>query len=165
MAVEYTLVLIVRRFQQWRNISPYTYLEWQTNDTLQLQRLAHEELGYGTWSRAIAGNPVTAAGEKLSVLDISDNSHPVLVRPRAMRKVDTSPTAAEKLDLTDSAIITLTDTSSPTSRTDLKIIKSVSTLVNDNEPQDLVDSTGPTSGCNRSEALPANAVGESRQDK
>ena len=163
MAVEHTVVLIVRRFQQWRNISPYTYLEWQTNDTLQLQRLAHEELGYGTWSRAVAGNPVTAAGEKLSVLGIKDDTHPVLIRPKAMRGIDASPTDAEKLHLTDSVAITLIGTASPTSPTDIKTLNPVSTFANHTEPVVSVNSTGPIFGSDRSEAFPANARGESRQ--
>jgi hypothetical protein len=56
----------------------YSRLEWCTNGTLQLQRLAHEELGLGTWKSCIQDVPVTLAGEKLGLLDITEADHPVL---------------------------------------------------------------------------------------
>ncbi|KAH8696936.1 hypothetical protein GQ44DRAFT_733494 [Phaeosphaeriaceae sp. PMI808] len=64
--------------------SAYTRLEWQANSTLQLQRLAHEPLGFGTWSRTMENVPVTAAGELLGVFNIADKRHPRLVRPERM---------------------------------------------------------------------------------
>lgn len=54
---------------------------------MQLQRLAHEELGCGTW---IGGDrfPITTAfGEKLAVIDISDPGHPKLVNSMAATRV------------------------------------------------------------------------------
>lgn len=59
-------------------------LEWAINDTLQLQRLAHEELGCGTW--IAEGFPITAPGEKLAVLDVSDPAQPKLVNPASTAK-------------------------------------------------------------------------------
>lgn len=38
------------------------------NETLQLQRLAHEELGLGTWTRCDKDVPVTTRFERLGVL-------------------------------------------------------------------------------------------------
>ena len=49
----------------------YAQLEWETNSTLQLQRLAHEGIGLGIWSHQTNSVPVTERGEKLGVLDIS----------------------------------------------------------------------------------------------
>ncbi|KAF2962752.1 hypothetical protein GQX73_g10823 [Xylaria multiplex] len=59
----------------------YPHLEWTANSTLQLQRLAHEELGFGTWSEGTETIPVTKPGQLLGSLDISDPKHPVLRRP------------------------------------------------------------------------------------
>jgi hypothetical protein len=57
---------------------PYKSLEWITNNTLQLQRLAHEALDAGTWKGAYDSYPTTEAGERLAMLDITDPSHPKL---------------------------------------------------------------------------------------
>lgn len=58
----------------------YAYLEWITNDTLQLHRVAHEGSNKtdGTWSRCTSWVPTTAPGALLSSLDISDLKHPRL---------------------------------------------------------------------------------------
>ncbi|KAF2138635.1 uncharacterized protein K452DRAFT_204656, partial [Aplosporella prunicola CBS 121167] len=61
----------------------YKNLEWLSNETLQLQRLAHEQLGAGTWSGATGGNlvPVTEHGQLLARLDASNSRHPRLMVP------------------------------------------------------------------------------------
>lgn len=56
----------------------YPKLEWATNEILQLQRLAHEASGTGTWSRGTGPIPVTRPGDLLAVLDIADPTHPKL---------------------------------------------------------------------------------------
>lgn len=56
----------------------YGDLEWSTNATLQLQRLAHEAIGMGTWRRGTEYVPVTRPGEMLGLLDISNALHPRL---------------------------------------------------------------------------------------
>ncbi|KAF2629796.1 hypothetical protein BU25DRAFT_274351 [Macroventuria anomochaeta] len=67
----------------------YAYAEWQTGSTLQLQRLAHESLGVGTWSNTTGTVPVTRSEEKLATLDISDPTHARLMRPSVeLAKVD-----------------------------------------------------------------------------
>jgi hypothetical protein len=43
-------------------------LEWELNDKFHLQRLAHEELGFGSWSLQ-NGIPITEAGDVLAVLE------------------------------------------------------------------------------------------------
>ncbi|KAL9616527.1 MAG: hypothetical protein Q9160_008620 [Pyrenula sp. 1 TL-2023] len=58
----------------------YKRLEWITNETLQLQRLVHEEFGLGTWSGASSSIPVTEKNEKLGTLDISNEDHPIMTR-------------------------------------------------------------------------------------
>jgi hypothetical protein len=70
-------------------VKPYQQLEWRTNDAMQLQRLAHEELGFGTWTDVANVVPVTRNGELLSSLDISDPKHPKLqVSPLAINHND-----------------------------------------------------------------------------
>lgn len=64
-----------------KGYNKYPYLEWTANSTLQLQRLAHEELGFGTWSEGTETIPVTKPGQLLGSLDISDPKHPILRRP------------------------------------------------------------------------------------
>ncbi|KAF4543485.1 Cytochrome p450 protein [Lasiodiplodia theobromae] len=60
----------------------YARLEWSANETLQLQRLAHEELGVGPWEACDSAVPVTTRkGERLGVLDLEDWTHPRLKAP------------------------------------------------------------------------------------
>ncbi len=61
-----------------RGYRPYANLEWTSNETLQLQRLAHEGIGLGAWSGTTETVPVTERGEHLGVLDISNPAHPKL---------------------------------------------------------------------------------------
>ncbi|KAI1357338.1 hypothetical protein F5Y08DRAFT_352669 [Xylaria arbuscula] len=56
----------------------YAHLEWTTNATLQLQRLAHDEVGSGTWSQCLRYIPHTKTNELLACLDIMDPEHPIL---------------------------------------------------------------------------------------
>ena len=66
-----------------RGIIKASSAEWFNNDTLQLQRMAHEELGLGHWeiSKIPQNIPVTEKGQLLGVLDCSDRKHPRLVNP------------------------------------------------------------------------------------
>ncbi|KAI3319692.1 hypothetical protein HD806DRAFT_547935 [Xylariaceae sp. AK1471] len=68
-------------YKKW-GCKTYAYLEWTTNSTLQLQRLAHEELALGTWSKGTGEVPTTEPGDLLGCLDISNPDHPVLIPPR-----------------------------------------------------------------------------------
>lgn len=82
--ISFTLESAILWIEERRNITKKSRLEWFTNDTFQLQRLAHEELGIGTWNgctgpRAI---PVTEKGELLAVLDATDLEHPRLMADR-----------------------------------------------------------------------------------
>ncbi|KAI0198859.1 hypothetical protein F4808DRAFT_462435 [Astrocystis sublimbata] len=81
------LQLVIEPLTNWiqrhNTKTHYTQLEWVTNNTMQLQRLAHEELGFGNWSKATDFVPITEYGEKLGVLDIRDPSHPILTKTRS----------------------------------------------------------------------------------
>lgn len=72
---------IIAFFQRRRQLDTYARLEWATNETLQLQRLAHEELGLGTWHGTAEAVPYTDGGQKLAVLDVADPEHPRLKAP------------------------------------------------------------------------------------
>jgi hypothetical protein len=63
----------------------YARIEWHSTTTMQLQRLAHEGVGSGTWSGADGSIPVTRGGEFLAPLDISDPNHPRLVASRELK--------------------------------------------------------------------------------
>jgi hypothetical protein len=76
MLLSASLPYITRRLQRHRK--PFASLEWITNDTLQLQRLAHEALGAGVWEGACDDYPRTRSGNQLAVLDITDQKHPRL---------------------------------------------------------------------------------------
>ncbi|KAI1264352.1 hypothetical protein F5Y18DRAFT_436738 [Xylariaceae sp. FL1019] len=58
--------------------APHKHLEWTTNATYQLQRLAHEEIGAGTWSHGTNTFPTTKPNELIAALDITDSRHPTL---------------------------------------------------------------------------------------
>ncbi|KAI0429645.1 hypothetical protein F5Y09DRAFT_356792 [Xylaria sp. FL1042] len=72
----------------------YEHLEWASNATLQLQRLAHEEAGFGTWSNCTGTAPSTKADELLGALDITNADHPIL-KPPTTEKTDNLQTSIE----------------------------------------------------------------------
>ncbi|KAL9106008.1 MAG: hypothetical protein Q9227_008916 [Pyrenula ochraceoflavens] len=78
--LDLTLESIIVLVEGRRGTLKHHRLEWFTNSVLQMQRLAHEELGLGTWKGCggTSSVPVTRKGELLAVLDISDLEHPIL---------------------------------------------------------------------------------------
>ncbi|GAW24524.1 hypothetical protein ANO14919_141110 [Xylariales sp. No.14919] len=88
ISTSYLLEVVSEFLAKRKGYRQHAHLEWNTNTTLQLQRLAHEELGLGTWSRCADDVPATMPGELLGLLDISDLKHPVLHTPE---EVDESP--------------------------------------------------------------------------
>ncbi|TGJ84260.1 hypothetical protein E0Z10_g4490 [Xylaria hypoxylon] len=83
-----------------RKYRQHAHLEWTTNATLQLQRLAHEEIRVGTWSECTDTIPVTKADELLGCLDITDLTHPILAPPK---EIDV-PFQAQEVDETPDTI-------------------------------------------------------------
>ena len=71
---------LVSYVQRERDLKDYRRLAWKSNGLLQLQRLAHEEAGFGTWERCAKVVPVTAKGEVLANLDVRNPEHPVFLR-------------------------------------------------------------------------------------
>ncbi|KAF9697639.1 hypothetical protein EKO04_004170 [Ascochyta lentis] len=55
--------------------------QWQAGSTLQLQRIAHENLGLGIWKRTDEAVPVTRADDLLGVFDTKNLRHARLVQP------------------------------------------------------------------------------------
>jgi hypothetical protein len=83
----------------------HSVLEWSATSICQLQRLAHEKAGYGTWENCSSDNPVTRTGEDLGLLDVEDVDHPVLKFKRkqverfGIRRTDTGlETLVESID-------------------------------------------------------------------
>ncbi|KAF7505123.1 hypothetical protein GJ744_001263 [Endocarpon pusillum] len=97
--ISFVLPIAVERVQRRRN--PYSSVEWIANETLQLQRLAHEAVGAGTWQGTHTDWPTTAQTESLAVLDMSHPKHPKL-------KV-----AAKKDELSDSSGTTIASVQVP----------------------------------------------------
>ncbi|KAI0543446.1 hypothetical protein F4679DRAFT_111141 [Xylaria curta] len=62
--------------------------------TLQLQRLAYDELGSGIWLKCIDDIPAAKQDQLLGSLDISDLDHPVLRPPQ---KEDAQPQTEKTL--------------------------------------------------------------------
>ncbi|KAI1368962.1 hypothetical protein F5Y08DRAFT_353496 [Xylaria arbuscula] len=76
--ISYSIEPILTCFHRRGKYSQYKYLEWVTNESLQLHRLAHEGVGWGTWSRATEDVPITKDGQVLGCLDITEPLHPNL---------------------------------------------------------------------------------------
>ncbi|KAL9625381.1 MAG: hypothetical protein Q9160_000444 [Pyrenula sp. 1 TL-2023] len=70
---------LFRFIQRRGKFGSYKHLEWISNETLQLQRMAHEEVGAGTWTGTDESLPTTSRGERLATLNIDDRKHPRLV--------------------------------------------------------------------------------------
>ncbi|KAI1176643.1 hypothetical protein F4777DRAFT_545388 [Nemania sp. FL0916] len=71
----------------------YEVFEWIIHDSLQLHRLAQEEIGMGTWSGGAEEVPTTKPDDELADVDISDTKHPVLCRklPTVTSAVELKP--------------------------------------------------------------------------
>lgn len=77
----YTIEPLARWIQRRRNLDVYARLEWTVNETLQLQRMAHEELGLGSWLDCDKDVPITQGRDRLAVIDLAELSHPRLKAP------------------------------------------------------------------------------------
>lgn len=61
-----------------KHYNQHAHLEWIIQGNLQLQRLAHEAIGFGDWSKCTNTVPTTPANEPLGYLDTTDSEHPIL---------------------------------------------------------------------------------------
>lgn len=76
--ISYLLEPIAACFHRRGKYNDHTYYEWMSNSSFQLQRLAHQGIGAGTWSGVTDNIPITRAGDELAVLDFSDPTMPIL---------------------------------------------------------------------------------------
>lgn len=83
MILSCTVEPILGCIRRRRNLDIYARLEWSANETLQLQRLAHEAIGAGAWTECDGAVPVTTGRDCLAVLDVDDPKHPRLKLPPA----------------------------------------------------------------------------------
>lgn len=60
--------------------STHSRLEWQSMNFLQLQRMAHQGIGSGTWLRTTSETPITLPYQELAMLDVRDQNKPLLRR-------------------------------------------------------------------------------------
>lgn len=77
----YLLEPIFTSLHERKGYKQHEHLEWTANSTLQLQRLAHQEVGSGTWSGCTKTVPTTKTHEMLRGLDITDLENPVIIPP------------------------------------------------------------------------------------
>ncbi|KAF1955428.1 hypothetical protein CC80DRAFT_474937 [Byssothecium circinans] len=91
--------------------SVHSRLEWRTMSFLQLQRMAHEGVGSGTWQKTRSGNPVTIPYQKLGMLDVRDKKRPTMTWKSEELQDYYSPRSGPKLRHEDSkSEIARTDT-------------------------------------------------------
>ena len=91
--LEVTTEPLLRFVQRRHHVGLYQRLEWVTNETLQLQRMAHEGLGAGTWTGTADSLPTSMKDECLAKLDVSDETHPRLVF-ESLFKSEEKPTSS-----------------------------------------------------------------------
>ena len=81
--------------QREKNPNDYHRLVWKSDGLLQLQRMAYEEAGFGTWERCTNVTPVTAQSQTLAPLDVDDPEHPRLRNVSVVPNHVVQPTPAD----------------------------------------------------------------------
>lgn len=96
--MSFILEPLLAYFQQRRERKDYALVEWDANEMLQLQRLAQEGFGWGTWSNCTKSIPTTASPEEaLGGVDYSNPDHLKLhISRRATDLSDKSTSLSEK---------------------------------------------------------------------
>ncbi|KAF2026090.1 hypothetical protein EK21DRAFT_103512 [Setomelanomma holmii] len=79
----------------------YAAIEWSQTSILQLQRMAHDEAGYGEWSKCDKDVPVTEPGQLITSLNLSNVEYPML------RQKEETPVSDR--DETDTGLETLVE--------------------------------------------------------
>lgn len=93
--LECVYVRVLWRGRDWHQ---YKRIEWSVNGTLQLQRLAHEQLGYGPWKGCDEEIPLLAGDGQLATLDLRNPKHPRLrARAAEARELSRPDTGGETL--------------------------------------------------------------------
>ncbi|KAI1344685.1 hypothetical protein F5Y15DRAFT_1042 [Xylariaceae sp. FL0016] len=99
--------------QRKLKMDPYSRIEWISNSTLQLQRLAHEELGIGEWTNGDGAVPTTRTLATLAPFDIANRTHPRLLigepqKQFLMSRATTFATSDEKLAIGEEKVARVT---------------------------------------------------------
>jgi hypothetical protein len=81
IVTSFILEPLLRFLHRRRKYNQYAYLEWSSNATLQLHRLAHEANDCSKWNGCTDFVPVS--NDILARLDIEDLEHPILARQSA----------------------------------------------------------------------------------
>lgn len=81
ITLSYVLGPLACWIQHRHGLDVHTRFEWTMNETLQLQRLTHEELGVGSWKCCDGSVPITEWRDRLAVIDLEDSAHPKLKPP------------------------------------------------------------------------------------
>ncbi|KAI1746595.1 hypothetical protein F4782DRAFT_524054 [Xylaria castorea] len=116
VVVSFALEPIMGLLQRRHNHKTYTHLEWVTNSTLQLHRLANEGRSLSpepTWSRCMDTVPTTQIGVCLASLDISDVQHPKLARPGYLTHLSTNEESGRKQGSTPGEELSLVEETAP----------------------------------------------------
>lgn len=93
IVISFVLEPLARCIHRCSKRNPYARVEWYSTSIFQLQRLAHEEIGIGTWDHCDESIPTTAPGTILAALDITDESHPLLCVPEKSDVPEEPPAA------------------------------------------------------------------------
>lgn len=88
VAVSVSIEVLAGVFQRLAKRDQYSRLEWNTNGTLQLQRIAYEELGIGDWAGCDERVPFVPTHTDLPPLDLSDAKHPIIQSPQKSKGND-----------------------------------------------------------------------------
>ena len=81
--------------QREKDPNDYNRLVWKSDGLLQLQRMAYEEAGFGTWERCTKATPVTAQSQVLVTLDVDNPEHPRLRKVSVVSVSVVEPTPAD----------------------------------------------------------------------
>ncbi|KAL9619578.1 MAG: hypothetical protein Q9160_005854 [Pyrenula sp. 1 TL-2023] len=79
--LSYTLETAIFWYEKRRNRVKYSRVEWVSDETFQLQRLAHEGVGIGTWTGCAGLQDIpstTEKGQLLGVLNLDNPDHPTI---------------------------------------------------------------------------------------
>ncbi|KAH8894585.1 hypothetical protein GQ53DRAFT_820955 [Thozetella sp. PMI_491] len=81
IVISFILEPLLSYLHRKRSHKSYAYLEWVSNETLQLHRFGYDSVGSGTWSHCTDSVPITSTDEPLTGLDLSEPQHPRLGWP------------------------------------------------------------------------------------
>ena len=97
ICVDLSLDYVIEYLRRQHFTSNHKLLAWKTDNLLQLQRLAHEEVGSGDWDGCVDRVPVTSQGQKLAALDLEQPEHPRLQKKQVSTSDQQAASGVTKL--------------------------------------------------------------------